>query len=32
LAQRELDWHLQYPPLEYMIESANSWLKSHGKP
>jgi UDP-glucose 4-epimerase len=32
LAQRELDWHLQYPSLEYMIESANGWLKSHGKP
>ncbi|MDR1906657.1 MAG: NAD-dependent epimerase/dehydratase family protein [Puniceicoccales bacterium] len=30
LARRELDWHLQYPSLEYMIESANDWLKSHG--
>jgi UDP-glucose 4-epimerase len=30
LARRELDWRLQYPSLEYMIESANDWLKSHG--
>jgi UDP-glucose 4-epimerase len=32
LAQRELDWHLQYASLESIIESANGWLKSHGKP
>jgi UDP-glucose 4-epimerase len=31
LARRELDWRLQYPSLEYMIESANDWLKSHGE-
>jgi UDP-glucose 4-epimerase len=31
LAQRELDWRLQYPQLEYMIESAINWLKNHGE-
>jgi UDP-glucose 4-epimerase len=31
LAQRELDWQLQYPSLEYMVESANGWVKRHGK-
>jgi UDP-glucose 4-epimerase len=31
LARRELDWHLQYPQLEYMIESAVSWLRNHGE-
>jgi UDP-glucose 4-epimerase len=31
LARRELDWRLQYPSLEYMIESANDWLKSRGE-
>jgi UDP-glucose 4-epimerase len=31
LARRELDWRLQYPSLEYMIESASDSLKSHGK-
>ncbi|MDR0417913.1 MAG: NAD-dependent epimerase/dehydratase family protein [Puniceicoccales bacterium] len=31
LAQRELDWHLQYPHLEYIIETAVRWLHNHGK-
>jgi UDP-glucose 4-epimerase len=31
LARQELDWHLQYPQLEYMIESEVSWLRNHGQ-
>jgi UDP-glucose 4-epimerase len=31
LARRELGWHLQCPQLEYMIESAVNWLRSHGE-
>ena len=27
-AQMELDWHMQHPSLEYMIESARSWLRT----
>jgi UDP-glucose 4-epimerase len=29
LARRELGWYLQYPRLEYMIESSASWLRNH---
>jgi UDP-glucose 4-epimerase len=29
LISRELDWDLKYPFLEYQIESADDWLKSH---
>ncbi|MDR1367076.1 MAG: NAD-dependent epimerase/dehydratase family protein [Puniceicoccales bacterium] len=31
LARRELDWHLQYPQLEYMIDSTVNWLRNHGE-
>jgi UDP-glucose 4-epimerase len=31
LAQQELDWHLQYPHLEYTIETAVRWLHNHGQ-
>jgi UDP-glucose 4-epimerase len=31
LAQKDLDWHLQYPQPEYMIESSVDWLRNHGK-
>jgi UDP-glucose 4-epimerase len=31
LARRELGWHLQYPQLEYMIESSVNWLRNHGE-
>jgi UDP-glucose 4-epimerase len=31
LARRELGWYLQYPQLEYMIESSASWLRNHGE-
>jgi UDP-glucose 4-epimerase len=31
LAHRELGWHLQYPQLEYMIESSVNWLRNHGE-
>jgi UDP-glucose 4-epimerase len=31
LARRELGWYLQYPQLEYMIESSVSWLRNHGE-
>ncbi|UPA28726.1 MAG: NAD(P)-dependent oxidoreductase [Verrucomicrobiota bacterium] len=30
-AQRELNWHLQYPDLDYMISSTSDWLQHHGK-
>ncbi|MDR2806942.1 MAG: NAD-dependent epimerase/dehydratase family protein [Puniceicoccales bacterium] len=29
LAQRELDWHLQYLSLDYIIDSMIDWLRSH---
>jgi UDP-glucose 4-epimerase len=31
LARRELGWYLQYPQLEYMIESSVNWLRNHGE-
>ncbi|MDR2200728.1 MAG: NAD-dependent epimerase/dehydratase family protein [Puniceicoccales bacterium] len=30
-AQTELDWHLQCPQLNPMIESSVNWLRNHGK-